>query len=152
VVTSFLGGKLASELEHRRCHVDAGRMSHVRRERTEHDAAAAGDVEHGVVRPRSRRGDDAPQRLLVGEARRDVEHFGLTRELIDNRAVMCGLAHVPALLVMPTKCVLAHDISRCRLTEGVRAVQHGGGFTPTADVLWIGRELHINSRLTMRCD
>ena len=93
-------------------------MFHVRSERTEHDAAAAGDVEHRVVSPRLRRSDDVPQRLFVGEARRDVEHFGLTRELIDNSAVVRRFAYVLALLVTPPN---ARTVAAFKFAERRRA-------------------------------
>ena len=51
VADPLLRRMLPRAIEHRRGHVDAGRMPHVRRESAHHDAAAAGDIQHRVAGP-----------------------------------------------------------------------------------------------------
>jgi hypothetical protein len=90
----FLGSEGAGALQHRRGHVDAGGVPQIGREGADDDAAAAGDVEHRVVRAGPRGIDDHLQRGLVRDRRGGRERRRLAGELIADQALMRRVGHV----------------------------------------------------------
>src|SRR2546422_964940 len=68
--------------------VDAGGVAHDAGERADDQPATAGDVEHGIVRPRPAGLHEEPERLLVLDARRRGTGHGLAGELVQDRVAM----------------------------------------------------------------
>jgi branched-chain amino acid transport system ATP-binding protein len=97
VLDPLLGGEVSRAVQHRRRHVDAGRMLHVRGERAHHEAAAAGDIQQRIARPR--RGADS---TIIRSALASVtgvccaERRRLARELIRIPLLVCRVVHLPA--------------------------------------------------------
>ena len=90
---ALLGGEKAGALQHRRGHVDPGRVLDVRGKAAHHDAPAAGDIEHRVAGAGLGRLDDHPERAGVGNRRGGAERRRLPGKLVANEALMCVLGH-----------------------------------------------------------
>src|SRR6266511_134016 len=79
--------------DHRRREVDAGRVTDDPREGADDEAAAAGDVEHGVLWPRAGELDDQAERLFVLDAGRGREGHRLAAELVKDQIAVARRRH-----------------------------------------------------------
>ncbi len=112
-------GQQTGPFEHCRRHVDAGRVLHMRRETAHDDAAAAGDIEHGVVGGCRGGFDDQPQGAGVGDRRGGAERRRLPGKLVADQFAVRGVAHAQAASsrVEPTSSVVARRRSRGKLSS-----------------------------------
>ena len=80
----FSAASCPRAVEHRRRHVDPGRVLHLRGEGAHDDPAAARDVEHRVARSWRGRLDDHPQRVRIGDRVGGAERRRLAGELVQD--------------------------------------------------------------------
>src|SRR6266568_4900449 len=101
------GIEMARPVEHRRGHVDPRRVLDARGERANHDAAAAGDVEHRIIGAGLGGLYDHRQRARIGDRRGGAERRRLAGELVADQIAVRGVGHSLPPIIRASDCVAA---------------------------------------------
>jgi len=93
VCQALVGRQLAGPLDHRRGHVDPGRLLNMWGKGADDEARAARHVEKSVDGGGPCRLDDHSQRVVVGDRRGSAEDRRLPRELVEDQLPVVRVRH-----------------------------------------------------------